>query len=340
LAAAMVAVGHTIGEAQAHLGAAVSPGRFPWTWGVDLFFVISGSVIIISAARHAGVPGGWRRVLAARAIRVVPLYWLFTALMLLALIVAPDQIHTVEFDWGQALASFAFLPYLAESGLRTPILTPGWTLNYELFFYAAIVALLALPLRIGHVVLALKICFGLLAVVGRWVPLDWTALSFWSSPQILEFVFGATIGWIWLRRKGRALTSGMAVPLVLAALGLVGLFLGRELYAYENMPRFLAAGLPATLIVAAAVLFIDGDTDRRLPHWLVALGDSSYALYLSHRFVLRGAAILWPVFLPGASGWIYVVLVGLAAIGVGHLVFATVERPLLTVLRSRFLKRY
>lgn len=336
VAAAMVTIGHVIGEARAHLDAAVGPGSFPWTWGVDLFFVISGAVIVISGARQAGRPGGWRRFLAARAVRVVPLYWLFTALMLAALLALPGQVHSVELDWGQVAASFAFLPYRAANGLELPILTPGWTLNYEVFFYGVMGLLLATGVRIGGVVLMLGGLFAAIVLAGALGRPEPVALRFWSDPLILEFVLGAGIGWLWLRRGGRALARGVAVPLGMAGLGLAGLWLGRGLFDAGLLPRVAAAGLPAALIVAAAVLGTDARTDARPPGWLVALGDSSYALYLSHRFTLRGLTLLWP---GAVVGWPYVAVAVLAAIGTGHAVYLAIERPGLRALRTRLLAR-
>jgi peptidoglycan/LPS O-acetylase OafA/YrhL len=332
----MVTIGHVIAEAQAHLGAAVSPGSFPWTWGVDLFFVISGAVIVISAARQSGRPGGWRRFLAARVIRVVPLYWMFTALMLGALLAAPQHVHSVALDWGQVAASFAFVPYQAANGLEVPILTPGWTLNYEIFFYATVTLLLAVGLRIGSLVLALTAGFAGIVVAGWLAQPDAMVLRFWSDPLILEFVLGAGIGWAWLRRGGAPSSRPWFVALTLVGLGLAGLWVGRGIYDAGLAPRALAAGLPSALIVAAAVLFCGPEAGRRTPRWAVALGDSSYALYLSHRFTLRGLTLLWP---SAATGWLFVMVASLAAIAVGHAVYLVAERPLLRTCRKRWLPR-
>lgn len=256
--------------------------------------------------------------------------------MLVVLLAAPQHVHSVALDWGQVAASFAFLPWQAANGLELPILTPGWTLNYEIFFYAAMALLLASGARIGNVVLALAALFAAIALAGWLLRPETAAFRFWSAPLILEFVFGAAIGVVWLRRGGRALARGLAIPLALTGLGLVGFWFGRELWESAALPRWLAAGLPSALIVAAAALFTDRESDTRLPRWAVALGDSSYALYLSHRFTLRAATLLWPA---GLGGWAFVAVVSLVAIAVGHAVYRAVERPLLAALRARWLRR-
>src|SRR5262245_51871513 len=66
------------------------PGFTPWdngNSGVDLFFVISGFIMIVSSQSLAREADGWRRFISLRIVRIVPLYWL-TTLAKLALIVA------------------------------------------------------------------------------------------------------------------------------------------------------------------------------------------------------------------------------------------------------------
>ena len=57
VAALMVLLGHVIAEAEHYFGLPLPGDAVPWTRGVDIFFVISGFVITLSAARFAGPPG-------------------------------------------------------------------------------------------------------------------------------------------------------------------------------------------------------------------------------------------------------------------------------------------
>ena len=69
-----------------HAFPAALPGGFV---GVDVFFVISGFIIVHAAAPRAAGTHGRRRFLAHRIARVVPLYWLVTALYLAVGLAAP-----------------------------------------------------------------------------------------------------------------------------------------------------------------------------------------------------------------------------------------------------------
>ena len=74
LAALLVLIGHVRAEA-AHYFALDLPGAaLPWTRGVDIFFIISGFIITLSATRFAARPGAflWRRL---RFMRCSPRLW-------------------------------------------------------------------------------------------------------------------------------------------------------------------------------------------------------------------------------------------------------------------------
>ncbi|MEM8654404.1 MAG: acyltransferase [Pseudomonadota bacterium] len=317
LAAIMVLVGHVLAEAEHYFALSVPGDAIPWTRGVDLFFVISGFVITLSATRFLGQPGPflWRRIL-----RVVPLYWLFTTLMVATLILIPGGAKDTSLDPAQILNSYAFLPFERADGRIAPVLSLGWTLNYEMFFYALAALCLALP----RPFMALAALMTTLCFTGALLPLSSAPLITWTDPLILEFLMGVALGKLWLR--------GWHAPHI--PLCIKGLCAGLALLILLDMtalPRWLAAGLPATLIVASGTLLCPMG---RLPGMI--WGDASYALYLSHRFVLRGATLLLVPVLP-ATVWGAVTYVGIVtalALAVGLLTYLWVERPMLRALAT------
>src|SRR5690606_35041003 len=81
-----------------------------------------------------------------RIIRVVPLYWIMTTVMILVVVVLPNRVYTASSDWHVWLASYFFVPYARESdGLVRPVLGLGWTLQYEAYFYLLFAIGLFLP---------------------------------------------------------------------------------------------------------------------------------------------------------------------------------------------------
>ncbi len=48
-----------------------------------------------------------------------------------------------------AVGSYLFVPVLRDGGELRPVLGQGWTLEYEMFFYALFAISMLLPRRVG-----------------------------------------------------------------------------------------------------------------------------------------------------------------------------------------------
>jgi peptidoglycan/LPS O-acetylase OafA/YrhL len=335
LAALSVAMLHAQHEAAAlalSLGSPWEPGfHFPWPAGVDVFFVISGVIMVHASRGSFGEEGAPSLFLARRVARIVPLYWAATTLYLLLALVAPGLLTSEILEPWPVLASYLFIPFERPDGIVQPLYSLGWTLNYEMFFYALFGLALALPYRRAIPVLVAALLA--LVALGRAVHLP-EPLGFWTSPFLLEFVFGLALGH--LRVRGVALGRNAQGMLVLAGLALLTLDLTRT----EGMlaARPLAWGLPATLLVAAAAL---GRTElsprTAATRFAVALGDASYALYLLHPFAIRGcrAAVAESGFGANLGPVGFIALSLVLAIAVSLVVHRLFERPATEWVRRR-----
>ena len=242
--------------------------------GVDLFFVISGFVMFTSSRRLAGQAGGWRVFMRRRLERIVPLYWLLTLAKLAITLAAPHLTPATRPTAWNLAASFLFIPARDAAGLVRPVLPVGWTLNYEMLFYLVFAAALAWrrpPLTILLPALAP------LAVAGFWRTGDWPAPLSLANGLVLELCAGVALAQAfahdWRPRPpacAAMLLAGATLLLLLPAAG----------------PwRFLAWGLPALLVVAGTV-GLEPELRPRLPKLALQLGDASYAIYLSHVFIV------------------------------------------------------
>jgi len=119
----------------------------PWkngNSGVDLFFVISGFIMVLSSRKLLGRADAWRRFMTLRLVRIVPLYWLATAAKLAAITALPAlALHTNPTAWN-TVASFLFVPSRDAIGVIRPVIDVGWTLSYEMLFYIVFAAALFL----------------------------------------------------------------------------------------------------------------------------------------------------------------------------------------------------
>ncbi|MEZ0170054.1 acyltransferase family protein [Microvirga sp. TS319] len=330
-AALAIAIHHAqfdAGAIAARLGGQFQPlDRIPWAAGVDVFFVISGFIIVYSSQKLFGSPGAGRVFLVRRLGRVVPLYWTVTSLYLAVALALPGILNSEVLEPGFILASYLFIPLERPDGAVQPLYTLGWTLNYEMYFYVLFALTLAWPKRtsIGMLIGVLLAATVVGGVVSLPQPLD-----FWTSPIILEFAFGVALAH--LKDQGLVLPRGVRAAFAIGGLAL--LLAG----ANASLPRPVAYGVPAAFFVAAAAL---GAERVRPETWLGrignALGDASYALYLVHPFVIRASReiVLRTGLGPVIGTWGYVALVLAGAVLASLLVFRWYERPMTQWFRRR-----
>ena len=277
----MVVAFHSLEAAAPKSGVAWANG----SGGVDLFFVISGFVMFTSSRRLAERRDGWRVFMLRRLERIVPLYWLLTAAKTAITLAAPGLAPTTRLSAWNLAASLLFIPARDAAGIVRPVLPVGWTLNYEMLFYVIFAASLTLRRHPLAVLLPVLLPLGL---AGFWRAEDWPACLSLANGLVLELCAGVALAQAMVFWR----PNQLAAACMLAG-GLVLLLLVRSAGPW----RFLAWGGPALLVVAGTV-GLEARLRGFLPAFALELGDASYAIYLSHVFVvpvlmhaLTGAAL-------------------------------------------------
>lgn len=308
VAALAVVYSHTVIQVQDYFQYLPEFGSF----GVDIFFVISG-FIMVWISKPTDTP---LRFIVNRIRRVVPLYWFFTLLMAAILLLLPSVFKNTVFDLSALMMSLAFVPdfSVAYSDQVWPIVAPGWSLNYEMYFYLifALSLLIASKFRIAFIS---AIILGVFLLANS---LDSSSAMqlFYSESIVFEFIFGMLLAAAWKR--------GLRLP---ASTGLLLIVLGFSLL-FLRLPasRIIEFGLPSLLVVTGC-LYVQATEVR----WAVILGDASYALYLSHIFtlgILRKA--LPPVLGDGPlAAWIFVFISLIVCTAVSVLVHFAIDNWLL-----------
>lgn len=287
-AAAFVLVGHVLMETQQQRIAIVPVVIYniPWGAGVDLFFVISGFIIYYISPTGAHGLGAARDFLIKRVIRIAPMYWIFTLLMIVASIAFSTHLEHHDVTIFNIIKSFLFIPFIPDgSKTARPILAQGWTLNYEILFYILFAFVIMVPrFRAALIVSALTALVLIGSVFG---PFDGVT-NFFFEPILLEFVAGVLLA---ANRHRLPALSTPASAMIVGA-GLLWFAFMPQGDPFNGWLRLWERGVPAVLIVLAT-LQIGRAPSPFAKGVLPLLGDASYALYLSHTFAVNALVIAW-----------------------------------------------
>lgn len=297
--------------------------------GVDIFFPISGFVMLLSTRALLGRADAWRVFLRRRIIRIVPLYWLATTAKVAALVIAPALALHATLDPWHVAASYLFIFAEDSRGVAQPVVPIGWTLNYEMFFYAVMV--LVLFWRRALVPWTVGLILG--AAAGSFVVPRGTTPLLVCHPIILEFIAG--MGIALLVERDRRLQPAPALGTAAIALGLLVASDAVDSATVERW-RLLVWGLPSALLLYA-VVSLERHVVGRFWYLPRLLGDASYALYLSHGFVLPILAVIFSrlgLAGPAWGGPLFALAI-LASIAVGIATHLWVERPVTEWLSHR-----
>jgi peptidoglycan/LPS O-acetylase OafA/YrhL len=236
-------------------------------YGVELFFIISGFVILMTIERRRTV----RSFVASRFTRLMPAFLAALVLACVLLILWPmPQPFSRPTLW-QFIANLTMAPMLFGQDV---IDLPYWTLTYELVFYAYMALLLRLGMLrsvewTGLVLIALGLLFRAVADEQHHHRTSIVLLAYYSN----FFLIGICLYRI-ITRQARPITY-ITLVLSIAMSGLGG-----------GERAFNASGwlyLPLTLAFTALVWH----ATRRPGRWLtwpplIFLGQISYPLYLVH----------------------------------------------------------
>jgi len=188
LAAYGVVIHHTLFTLREY----VAPDRFKadiktGASGVPIFFVVSGFIMMFISHMSPQTP---REFLRNRIARVAPIYWLLTVAAVIAIFAGGAVFGQRSVDSRSILTSLMFLPDLRDGGLVGPVIYVGWSLNYEMMFYAIFAACLLLN---GTIKRLFALNFTILALWVAGTTVENAYLGYWGSDIILAFAGGSII---------------------------------------------------------------------------------------------------------------------------------------------------
>lgn len=262
--------------------------------GVDVFFVISGFVMTVAQQQNPKSP---RTFLRGRVARIVPVYWVATALMVLLLLALPAQALELGLSFLRVTTSFLFVSGPVMS--REPLVYVGWTLEYEFAFYL----LFALGIASGNRRNA--VVFVGLAILAPFAGLI-----------VMEFALGMICAMIC-----HSFRIDSRLALVILTVGAVALAI--SILWRPPLDRLFLWGLPSSLIVFGAA-----SAPQMRQGLTVFLGEASYSIYLVQVFTIPVIYKIAVRLSPGINGDLLALIALALTAAAGAIAYLGIERPL------------
>lgn len=297
--------------------------------GVDIFFVLSGFVMVYSIENNIDEKKiSSINFLLRRVIRIWPTY-LFLSLIYLMIQHYLGEVKN-EINFKLIVKSVLFLPTASDDPPHYgyPLLSVGWSLNYEMYFYCIFaLSLLWKKYRywffFSFFIASLFLFPWIIKNTYSFNPnagvyFENTYLNFMTNPIIWEFAVGALIGIIYIN-KYLYQTIQRYTPNWIPYAVLV-FVVWQFVSGFRGGHGITNWGISAILLIVVSVFYFSA---KKYPQRLIFLGEISYSLYLVHLPVQLLLRLIFelndlPMFQQGQSMLFLTVLVSLLAAYLSH----------------------
>lgn len=305
--------------------------------GVDLFFVISGFVMVMITRERFSIKGETMRFLWGRGARIYPVYWIYFILVTAVFLAKPSWVNASQGHQLDLVKSFFLLP-----SNQLPIVMVAWSLIHELWFYLIFALLLNFNKRL---LLPALMLWAIIVIFGNLI-LKTSDLSAYTKiafhPYTLEFIIGAIVA-IFVYSKYSVKVTQKTIIAILVAVP-VGLVIAHKnnVVTDTGLIRFFTFGiLFGFLVLSFAMLEIRKNI--YFPKSLVFIGDISYTVYLSHILILSAIGRLWIMTGPNSTkpydNFLVLLIMLIVVFLYGWLGYKYTEQPMLSLshrLRNRW----
>jgi peptidoglycan/LPS O-acetylase OafA/YrhL len=271
------------------------------SYGVELFFILSGFLITGILYDTHNKPHYCRNFYVRRLLRIFPLYYGVLALVffvapLIPLLRGPTLDYLVD---RQAWAwLYAVNIYIARHGEWSfSYLDHFWSLAIEEHFYLfwplVVFVLARRPRALIAVSLATALCAMLARLTGSLMGLSWWTTYTLTPFRLDGLALGAFLAVAARQPGGRERLAGALPLVVIVAAGLLAVtFLWTRLVSREELALVLPVRAALIQVLLACLLFRSLIAPERSPtscffcsRFMVFLGTYSYGLYVYHHFI-------------------------------------------------------
>jgi peptidoglycan/LPS O-acetylase OafA/YrhL len=248
--------------------------------GVELFFVLSGFLIgriLIELVRHRPGWDEFAQFATRRALRTLPLYYLWLTLLLCVFPPAEQLAAT-------ALRFASFTQNLLTPFPSSYYFAVTWSLSVEIWFYLLFGFLVVLLARRSTGRAALAVSLAVFLAIPLMLRLIYTERGSIVFLRIDEIAYGVVAAWLYVRRSW---LFEQPRPLLVAGISLnMAAFLG-----WVPLPADLRIPLTSNIeVIGCAMCLPAGLRLTQAPRWFEQpvrwIAARSYALYIMHLTLL------------------------------------------------------
>lgn len=289
--------------------------------GVDLFFMISGFVILMTVSN-----GSLKKFIISRLVRLYPAFWVCCTITFLATLALGLDEYSATFR--QYLVNMTMLSGFTKVA---PIDSAYWSLFVEIKFYAlvALVLILGKAQQIERLIIVWLIITIVLTIVREFYPISHLRF-FLLKGYSAYFIAGATFFFIW----SRGLTWERCLVIIITTCFTIHQSTS-QVHQFENLirndlnPYIIAAIVSGFFVIMGLIsLKLTGPIGRLDWTWF---GVITYPLYLIHQhlgFIIYNA--LYTQVNPHILFW---GLVG-GMIMLAYLIHLIVEKPMAKFMKN------
>jgi exopolysaccharide production protein ExoZ len=275
LAALMVVLIHLLST---HPSVSIGKPHMLYGWigpiGVDIFFVISGFVVSLSAYSTYKNNKSVATFFLKRLIRVYPLYWI----VFITASIFSSYLYLSP-EWLPKESNFNLFFLFKETNYKVMV---AWTLHYELYFYLTLSIILMFgPKSFWKACTLIAISQLIIFIITSNQIYSGYANLLFSSGLLVDFSMGGLICFLYLKDK-------IYYPYFFTILGVI--FFSASIISHANFADVPWSANWRLLFGVSSALTIYGIIGLEklnivFSKKLQSIGDYSYSLYIWHQFI-------------------------------------------------------
>lgn len=252
--------------------------------GVDIFFVLSGLVVTLSAMSGSDRPFSINNSASFFSKRVLRIYPPYLVVLLVAVIISPPV--WLAPDWLPQYSFFRLATLTTAINYKVMV---AWSLAFEMFFYLVLTVLVFFGrdrfkvLLISWILLELALITYFNAMdknYSNWLPLN---------PQILQFAAGCLIA-CYIKK----ITTAYGLSILISGTIFFALMCKANEYmgGWNAFNRTITLTIPSAMIIYGAIASEIGNKFI-FNKYLVWLGNISFSMYLWHQLTFQSAEYIF-----------------------------------------------